>query len=53
MSIHLDIAPMSFDRRSVASNPRVWGTGALGALAGASVAAAVHRHRMPKEGGAV
>jgi CubicO group peptidase (beta-lactamase class C family) len=44
-SIHLDYMPMSLDRRPAASNPWMWGAGALGALAVASTAAAVRRRR--------
>jgi CubicO group peptidase (beta-lactamase class C family) len=41
-SLHLDFAPLSFDRQPDIRNPRPWGTAALGALA---VAAATRRLR--------
>jgi len=44
-ALHLDLAPMSFDRRPAATNPRLWSAGALGALAVAAAAVAVRRRR--------
>lgn len=51
-SFHLDIAslfPLSFDRQAPTRNPRRWATGALGAAAVASAAAAVQRRRCHQE----
>jgi hypothetical protein len=42
-SLHLDVAPLSFDRRPATRNPRPWVSGALGALAVATAATAVRR----------
>jgi CubicO group peptidase (beta-lactamase class C family) len=46
-AFHLDlgVALLSFDRQSGVRNPRPWISGALGAMAGATAANAVRRHR--------
>ena len=45
---HLDFAPLSFQKQPAAKNPRLWATGALGALAvGATVLAAQRLRRRP------
>jgi CubicO group peptidase (beta-lactamase class C family) len=50
-AVHLEFAPalMSFDKQPATKNPRPWVTGALGAVAAASTAAAVRRRRPSKE----
>jgi CubicO group peptidase (beta-lactamase class C family) len=40
-AVHLDFAPLSFEKQSPTKNPRLWATGALGALAVATTATAV------------
>jgi CubicO group peptidase (beta-lactamase class C family) len=42
-ALHLDFAPLSFQKQTARTNPRVWATGALGALAVATTASAVRR----------
>jgi CubicO group peptidase (beta-lactamase class C family) len=42
-AFHLDFAPMSFEKQSATKNPRLWVTGALGALAVAAAVTAVRR----------
>jgi CubicO group peptidase (beta-lactamase class C family) len=42
-ALHLDFAPLSFEKQPPARNPRRWATGALGALAAATAATAVRR----------
>jgi hypothetical protein len=44
-AVHLDFAPLSFEKQTATQNPRRWVTGALGALAVAATAAAVRRAR--------
>jgi CubicO group peptidase (beta-lactamase class C family) len=44
-AVHLDFAPLSFEKQPSAKNPRLWATGALGALAVAAPVAAVRRRR--------
>ena len=46
-AFHLDLgfAPLSFDKQPATTNPRYWVTSALGAVAAASTANAVRRHR--------
>ena len=44
-AIHLDLAPISFERRSARTNSRIWGTGALIGVA-AVAAATVLRRRL-------
>ena len=46
-AVHLDIAPLSLQRQPDATNPRLWVTGALGALAVASAVTAVRRRAGP------
>jgi CubicO group peptidase (beta-lactamase class C family) len=46
-ALHLDFAPLSFQKQPAARSPRSWATGALGALAVAATATAVRRRRMP------
>ena len=42
-ALHLDFAPLSFQKQTARTNPRLWVTGALGALAVATTASAVRR----------
>jgi CubicO group peptidase (beta-lactamase class C family) len=44
-AVHLDFAPLSFEKQPAAKNPRPWVTGALGALGVAATVAAVRRRR--------
>lgn len=44
-AFHLDFAPMSFQKQPATKNPRLWITGALGALAVAAAVIAVRRPR--------
>jgi CubicO group peptidase (beta-lactamase class C family) len=44
-ALHLDFAPLSFQRHPLTRNPRWWATGALGAVAVAATATAVRRRR--------
>jgi CubicO group peptidase (beta-lactamase class C family) len=44
-AVHLDVMPMSLHRQPAARNPRLWASGALGALAVATTAVAIRRHR--------
>jgi CubicO group peptidase (beta-lactamase class C family) len=46
-ALHLDFAPLSFQKQPPTTNPRLWVTGALGALAVAGAAIALHRSRGP------
>jgi CubicO group peptidase (beta-lactamase class C family) len=50
-AVHLEFAPalLSFDKQPATKNPRPWATGALGAVAVASTAAAARRFRPSKE----
>jgi CubicO group peptidase (beta-lactamase class C family) len=50
-AVHLEFAPalLSFDKQPATKNPRPWATGALGAVAAASTAAAARRFRPHKE----
>jgi CubicO group peptidase (beta-lactamase class C family) len=48
-SFHLDFAPLSFDKRPSTRNPSRWGTGALAAVAVATVAAVVRRRRRRRD----
>ncbi len=51
-AVHLDFGPLSFQKQPASKNPRLWATGALGALAVAATAAAVRRRRSrPYKGG--
>ena len=45
MRLHLDLMPISLQKQPATNNPRLWITGALGALAVATTAAAVRRPR--------
>jgi CubicO group peptidase (beta-lactamase class C family) len=50
-AVHLDFAPLSFQKEPAGKNPRVWVIGARGALAVATTATAVRRRRRrPYEG---
>ena len=49
-AVHLDFAPLSFQKRSAATRPQRWATGALGALAVAAAVAAVRRRTRPGKG---
>ncbi len=42
-AIHLDLAPISFERRSTRSNPRIWGAGALIGVAAVGAATVLRR----------
>jgi CubicO group peptidase (beta-lactamase class C family) len=42
-ALHLDFAPLSFQKQTARTNPRLWATGALGALAVATAGSAVRR----------
>lgn len=44
-AVHLDFGPLSFQKQPAIKNPRLWATGALGALAVAATAAAVQQRR--------
>jgi len=44
-SIHLEMPPLTLEKRTGVMNPRLWVTGALGALAVATTARAVRRRR--------
>ena len=44
-SVHLDVAPLSFDKQPAARNPRRWAAGMLGAVAVATAASAVRRRQ--------
>jgi hypothetical protein len=44
-AVHLDFGPLSFQKQPAKTNPRPWVTGALGAIAVAGAATAVHRWR--------
>jgi CubicO group peptidase (beta-lactamase class C family) len=48
--LHVDILPLWFEKRPAVRNPRLWLTGAAGALAAASVATAVRWRRRPDKG---
>jgi CubicO group peptidase (beta-lactamase class C family) len=50
LHLHLDFAPLSFDKQPATKNPRLWATGGLGAVAAVAAATAVRRHRMPSKG---
>jgi Beta-lactamase len=50
-AVHLEFAPLSFQKQPPTRNPRWWATGALGALAVAITATAPRRHRRPPKGG--
>jgi CubicO group peptidase (beta-lactamase class C family) len=47
---HLDLMPLSLHKQPATTNPRRWVTGALGALAVATTATAIRRHRRPYKG---
>ena len=47
---HLDVMPLSFKKQPATTNPRLWITGALGALATATTATAVRRRSRPRKG---
>jgi CubicO group peptidase (beta-lactamase class C family) len=49
-AVHLGFAPLSFQKQPATKNPRLWATGALGAVAVAATATAVQRHRRRSEG---
>lgn len=44
-AVHLDFGPLSFQKQPAIKNPRLWITGALGALAVATAATAIRRPR--------
>jgi len=44
-AVHFEFGPMSFQKQPDSKNPRLWATGALGALAVAATAAVVRRPR--------
>jgi CubicO group peptidase (beta-lactamase class C family) len=45
MRVHLDVFPLSLEKRPPNKNPRLWIMGALGALGVAAMATAIRRHR--------
>ncbi len=45
MRVHLEVMPLSLEKRPASKNPRLWITGALGALALAASVVAVRRRR--------
>jgi CubicO group peptidase (beta-lactamase class C family) len=45
LHLDLDVTPLSFDKQPATRNPRYWAGGALGAVAAATTASAVRRHR--------
>jgi CubicO group peptidase (beta-lactamase class C family) len=51
-AVHLDLgfAPLSFDKQPATNNPRPWATGALGAVAAATMATAIRRRRRLSKG---
>jgi len=51
-AVHLESAPalVSFDKQPATKNPRLWATGALGAVAVTAAATAVRRRRRPAKG---
>ncbi|MGE5292732.1 MAG: serine hydrolase domain-containing protein [Micromonosporaceae bacterium] len=49
-ALHLDLMPVSLHRQPATRNPRLWLTGALGALAVAATATAVRRLSRPRKG---
>jgi CubicO group peptidase (beta-lactamase class C family) len=51
-AVHLDLgfAPLSFDKQPATRNPRPWATGALGAVAAATMATAIRRRRRLSKG---
>jgi hypothetical protein len=49
-ALHLDVAPLSFERQPAIRNPRPWITGALGALAAATTATVLRRRTRTREG---
>jgi CubicO group peptidase (beta-lactamase class C family) len=50
-AVHLDFAPLSFEKQPPTKNPRLWATGALGALTTAATATAVLRRHRQHTGG--
>ncbi|MGH8838146.1 MAG: serine hydrolase domain-containing protein [Jiangellaceae bacterium] len=50
-AVHLDFAPLSFEKQTPTKNPRLWATGALGALTTAATATAVLRRCRRHTGG--
>jgi CubicO group peptidase (beta-lactamase class C family) len=50
-SLHLDFAPLSFDRRPAITNPRPWAAATLAGLAVAAATRAVRRRRSATAGG--
>jgi CubicO group peptidase (beta-lactamase class C family) len=50
-AVHLDFGPVSFQKQPTIKNPRLWATGAFGALAVATTATAIRRsHRRACKG---
>jgi CubicO group peptidase (beta-lactamase class C family) len=51
-AVHLEFAPalLSFDKQPATKNPRLWATGALGAVGVVSAATAVRQRRRPHKG---
>ena len=50
-AVHLDFGPLSFQKQPDIKNPRLWATGALGALAVATAATAVRQRRRRSDKG--
>ena len=49
-AVHFDFGPMSFQKQPASTNPRLWVTGALGALAVAAIVTSAWRRRRPYKG---
>jgi CubicO group peptidase (beta-lactamase class C family) len=49
-AVHLDFAPLSFEKQPPTKNPRLWAIGALGALAVATTATGVRRRSRRHKG---
>jgi CubicO group peptidase (beta-lactamase class C family) len=49
--VHLDVMPITLDKRPAARNPRRWAAGALGALAVLGAAGLLRRRLAPRHGG--
>ena len=50
MRVHLEVMPLSLEKRPASKNPRLWITGALGVLAVAASVVAISRHSPHRKG---
>jgi CubicO group peptidase (beta-lactamase class C family) len=50
ITLHLELMPLSLQKQPAVTNPRLWTTGALGALAGATAAGVLRRLSTSKRG---